>query len=240
MAAIIRRERAGPTTVLALGDIEREAAFIVAGAETQARRLITEAEARARVIAQQHETDAGKRGFAAGRQQGFEQAQREARETARREARDRITALTDALTAAIHEYEAAKHGLLAAAESGLVALALAIARRVCKIEAARTVDVTTANVRALLQLVQHQGDLELHVNPAQCELLAELAPAVADELGKAGHVRVVPDPSVAPGGGRIVAGAGIIDARIETQLDRLAAALCQAESPLDPATGGPA
>lgn len=226
MAGIVQRGQALKAAVLSLPDLEREAAFIVATAQAEGRRIVERAEARARAAEAEREAAAGRRGFAAGHAAGVEQARNETREAALKEARDRLKSLTDALAAAVREYDAAKHRLLGQAESGLITLALAIAQRICKQQAGAIPDVAVANVRALLDLVRHAGDLEVHLNPAQCDPLAQAVEDAARELGQARHVRIVPDASVSAGGCRLVAGDGHLDARIETQLDRIAASLC--------------
>jgi flagellar assembly protein FliH len=104
-------------------------------------------------------------------------------------------------------------------------LALAIARRVCKLPVETAPEAARANARHLLEAVQHDGDLELRVNPADCDTLRDVAAEVlrcGDELE---HVQVTADPAVAPGGCVLSTPDGRIDASIETQLQRIAEAI---------------
>jgi len=205
--------------------MEREGRDILARARAEAHRLLAETDVQARRAAETRRAAGYQQGLTEGRQQGLEQIRQEARQAVLRTAQAELTELKNALAAGLAEYERQRHGLLAQAESGLIRLAVAIARRVCKIAADGSAEPVRANVRALLEMVTHHGDLELHVNPVDGELLAGVVPELAQRIAGCAHVTLKPDPAVARGGCVLQTSDGVIDASVDAQLDRIAAAI---------------
>lgn len=226
MARVLRREEFASKPVFSFQDLEGQAQAVLEQARTQAQRIVTQSEQQARRHAAQLEQEAKPRGFAAGHQQGLEQARAEAAETALQEARQNVTHLTQALTTGLEALEEGKRRLLATAECGLLELALAIARRVCKHDAGASSEAARANARALLEMVQHQDDLELHLNPTDHDLLRDAAD-LNQVTNRFAHIEVLADPAVPRGGCVLQARNGTIDATLETQLDRVAKALVE-------------
>lgn len=230
MPGVIRKERVNAAPAFSFADLERQAADVLARARTQAAAILADAEARADALRAAREAEARERGLAEGRRQGLEQITREAAARAAADARERLNKLAAALEAALREFEQQRHNLLADAEHGLIELAVAIARRVCKRDAARAGDTAAANARALLALVQHQADAELLLNPDDHAALQESLNALIASTARLSHVKLAADEGVPRGGCRLRGVHGEIDATLETQLDRIAAALL-GESP---------
>jgi flagellar assembly protein FliH len=235
MGGVIRREHVVATAAFAFQDVEREAGEMLARARAQAEHLLADAEQRARESAEVRKRVAHQQGLDEGRQAGLTEIRKEARQAAVDAARAELTRLTHALSAGLAEYERNRRSLIALAETGLIELALAIARRVCKIEVAASGAPVRANARALLELVQHHEDVELRLNPAEVELLADLADEFTKQTTALGHVTITADPAVARGDCRLSTRAGTIDASIAGQLDRIAAALCTPDHSPSPA-----
>lgn len=224
------------TGAFSFRDVEREVAEMRTRARAEAERLLADAEQRAQQVAETRQRDAYQKGLAEGRQAGIEIVQKEARQAAVEAARTELARLTSALGAGLAEYERSRRSLLALAESGLIELAVAIARRVCKIQIEASAEPVRANARALLELVQHHEDLELHLNPADAELLADVATEFARRTAELGRVTIKTDVTVARGGCRLQTRAGTIDASITGQLDRIAEAICGSGSNTGPAS----
>ena len=231
MAGIIRRQTFRSQPAFSFEDLDGQRRAILAAAHAQARQIIADAERQARQRAAAIVAAARPQGLAEGRQAGLEQARREAAETAVQEARAELTRLGAALSSALEQFNESKRCLLARAESGLLELALAIARRVCRHEVGRSSETARANARALLEMVQHEADLELHLHPRDCETLRAALPELLGAIGRTPHVTLVPDQAVEQGGCVLHTRHGTIDARLETQLDRIAAALVGAGAP---------
>ncbi len=231
MAQIIRRNQVLRPPAFSFDDLESHAAAIRAAAQQQANAILQQARAEAQRIGAQLRKAAHEQGLAEGRAQGIDQIRRESLAQAQREARQSQAQISAALSAGLQSFEASKRRLLAAAESGLVAVAVAIARRVCKSLVGLSPESACANARYVLDLVRHDQDLELHVNPAELEAIRTHLQAV---LQQAEHVRLVADAAVEPGGCRLELRDGAIDAGIEAQLQHVADALLSRPESAEP------
>lgn len=235
MAGVIRAAGRGaaiatgarpPMSSFALPDLEAERAEILRRAHQEAAEIAARAREEAKTLARQAREAAYTEGFEQGRRDGHEQARREASEAALREARGELDRLRNALAAALREYERGRRDLLAAAETGLVRLALEIAERVCKLRVQSDPAVAAANVRSLLDLVGGEHDITLHVHPCELEAIDRVVTELSGELNALQHVKLVADQQLERGDCRLSTRHGTIDARLATQLDRIAAVLC--------------
>ncbi|MFQ5804920.1 MAG: FliH/SctL family protein [Phycisphaerae bacterium] len=225
MAGVLRREKFSSGPAFSFEDLEGKARAILAEARAQARQIVDRAEEEGRRRAAALEQEGYPRGLEEGRRQGFQQAHAQAAEGALQEAREELAQLARALAEALDTFEESRRRLLATAECGLLELSLAIARRVCKHDVGASSAAARANAGALLEMVKHEGDLELHLNPAECEALRNALPELIASTGRLAHVEIVADPAVQRGGCLLHARDGTIDASLETQLDHVAAAL---------------
>lgn len=228
MPGVIRRDIPLQTRVLSLDSIEQRAAQIVCAAEQRAQRL---AEEQRRAIEAAFESER-KRGYAQGLQEGRATGQEEMRAAAvaaaaqlRQEAKRDLDHLIGALTTAIGEIESERRHLLAEAEAGLLEVALAIGRRVCGLTVTQFPAPALPPVRELLAGLRNDVDVELHINPAERDSLEAAASELLAAAGRSQHVAIVADPDVPRGGARLISHEGTIDATIDAQLDRIAAAL---------------
>jgi flagellar assembly protein FliH len=222
---VIRRETYCSRPPFSFGDIERQARLVLDRADQQGREILRKARARGREDAEQARQEGYQAGLAEGRQDGLRQARAEAYQAALQEARQRLDQLAQALAAGLSEFESGKRRLTGLAEAGLIELALAIARRVCKLAVEISPEVARANARFLLESVQHDGDLELRVSPTEYETLRDVAAKVLQHAERLEHVEVRADPTVEPGGCLLTTRTGLIDASIETQVQRIAEAI---------------
>jgi flagellar assembly protein FliH len=230
VAGIIKREDTATARHFSFADLEAEARHLLDNARREAQAVVQRAEhqAAARVAAQRQA--AHEEGLRAGRTAGLEAIHREARAAVYDEYRARFESALAALTTGLREFEQHKRHLLAQAERGLITLALAVARRVCKTLPERSAAAAIANVRGVLELTGNQGDLELRVNPAELATLTDWTQAFVAECGRLTHVNLVADETVTQGGCVLRGREVTIDATIEGQLDRVAAALLDADT----------
>ena len=231
MAGVLRPAKFASRPAFSFEDLEGKARAVLDQAHAQTRQIVAHAEEEGRRRAAQLEKEAYPRGLEQGRREGFEQVRAEAADTALQEARQDLAQLVQALAAGLEAFEDSKRRLLASAECGLLELALAIARRVCKHDVGASSAAACANARALLKMVKHEGDLELHLDPAEYEKLCQAMPELVASTDRLTHVEVVADAAVRRGGCVLHTRDGTIDASVDTQLDRIAAALV--EKPLD-------
>jgi flagellar assembly protein FliH len=222
---VIKQGRLSHVPAFSFADVERQANEIISRAKAHAHKIVSESEGHIREVTEQHRHQGYEVGFKEGKVAGFETARQEARETAVQAAEAELKQLIDALTHGLQEYEQRKHTLLAGVEIHWVNLALSVARRVCKHTAEHAPEVVRANAQALLEMARHHGDIELHVNPTEHELVDIETPALAEHVRGLDHVMIVADPDVERGGCILKTKEGTIDARIATQLERIAQVL---------------
>lgn len=238
MGAVIKSPEFRSTPAFSFEDLEQRARNIIARAQADARQITSEAraaaertvgDAQARVhsIKEAHRREGYNDGFGQGRTEGKEQALRESRQSALAQARDEVAEVIQALNAGLSQFEQHKRHVLALGEAGLVQLAVAIARRVCKTLVERSPEPAVANARALLEMVGHDHDIRLHMNPTDHQLLDEIAIELVRSTAGLAHVDLVADPAVPRGGCVLQTRDGTLDADIAAQLDRIAAAICE-------------
>jgi flagellar assembly protein FliH len=233
MSRLIRHDAPTATASFRFHDYEREARAVLDSARDQAERLIADAHRQVAQLLSAQRRDGHAEGLELGRREGREQVLRDARQAglsaAVEAAKADVAQIERALRTALTDFERQKRSLIASAESGLIELALAIARRVCKSVAAATSHVAAENVRAVLEMVQNAHDVTIRLHPEDFARLAEIGQTLIADVSQHQHVNLAADPNVDRGGCILASSAGIIDARIETQLDRIAAALCQTD-----------
>ena len=225
MAGVLRRENLTSAPAFSFADVEAKAAQILRDANDQAQRLLADASATARQRAQQIEQEAKAEGFKKGCQDGQQEALVQGRQVAIDEARQSLNQLGQSIGTAIARFEEAKRRLVAQAETGVIKLAIEIARRVCKHDAGQSSAAAIDNARHLLEMVKHEADLELCLNPADAITLREVLPDVLAAAGHGSHADIIEDAAVPRGGVQLRSRSGSVDATLETQLERVAAAL---------------
>ncbi len=214
-----------PTVVLDLGDLQRQADRIIAAAEQEAERILEAARAAARDegVRIRAEAEAAGRvdGETAGRATGEERGRAEAMAAAEAS----LDRLQEAWIGALQEWSARRTADLAAAREDVVALGVAIAERIVHgtVEGDRAAAARQA--AAALELLSDAREVRVLVHPEDEAVVAEAMPRLAGAVGGAAHVSLGTDASVDRGGVVVRSGEGTVDARIETQLRRIAAAL---------------
>lgn len=121
------------------------------------------------------------------------------------------------------ELNGARMGFLKEAESQVVELSLAIARKVLMQEIQDGRYKIEPLVREALLSVPARQDVVVHLNPddhAQCDMVRD-----AGTTDKAGIVRFVADPSVQRGGCLLETPDGVVEATLETNMESVTEAL---------------
>jgi len=121
------------------------------------------------------------------------------------------------------ELEAARERALADAEPELRALALAVAGRVIG-RAVEAEPVAVAVAERALRRARLRRRLTLRAHPGDLGALGEALPRLR-ALAAPGELALAEDATVGRGGVRLETEAGEVDARVETQLEALAAEL---------------
>jgi len=208
-----------------LTDVLNEAKELIASQRAKADALVATAERKAASIREQAREAGRQEGLETGRQEGFEDGRREAFEQAKKDFAEQQASVVNACHKMINEIEAGRAGWEAAARRDLIDLAMAIARRVVHQVGQREREAVTANLEEAVCLVGARSDVAIIVNPADAEAAQVFAKSLTDRQEQWQHVRVVGEAEISPGGCCIRWDSGMVDATLETQLDRIEVAL---------------
>jgi type III secretion protein L len=121
----------------------------------------------------------------------------------------------------------ARDRMLRDAEREVIALALAIARKVLGREVAGGREAVVDLAAAALTEARTRRDVVLRVNPSDAAAIRASGERLSAALSGA-PFQVREDPSIEPGGAIVDTEGGRIDARVETQLEAIARALEEA------------
>lgn len=145
-----------------------------------------------------------KESFEAGRRQGEE------------DARSEITPVIQRMHASVAELTGLRSEMRRRAENDLVQLALLIARRVLHRELSVDPNALAALARVVFDRMTRAESYRITVHPVFAPAISAALPA-----GKAGTVRIEPDPSCAAGTLIVRSEEGLIDASVDSQLEEI-------------------
>ena len=214
-----------PLRSFSMTDIEVEAASLLQGAKARAKAILEQARSDSDKARREGYELGYKEGEKAGHAAGMDVGKREGREQAYAESRDRVGELAETLDASLRAFNADREGLAARAGGEVPHLAVAIAERIVKRAGAFDPNVCVANATAALRLVMRAHDVKLNVNPADYNLVKALLPELNHKWPALTHIELVEDSNITRGGCRVYTQGGLIDADLQTQLDRIAADL---------------
>jgi flagellar assembly protein FliH len=207
-----------------LADHMAEAHKIVADARNEARHIVGQA----KLESQRLRAEAQERGQAEGFEKGYAEALAAGREQGLAEATERFNRehgqLAASMARVIESIEQEKQDLLIAANREVLEFAVALATKVTHRVARMDRQAALANVEQALRLVGKKTDLIVRVHPVDAETLGRFAEELADRTNDLGHLKVVEDESISPGGAVVSSGppdAAQVDASIETQLEQI-------------------
>ena len=212
----------GPV-VLDLTDLGRQAERLREQVRAEGEAILEAARAEAAGLGAAAEAAAREAGFAEGRAEGFAAGEDAGREEARAAEAETLAAAAKLWEEAAAGVATTREGLAQEAESATLKLAVALAEKVV----ARHLDThPEAAVDALRDALTHVLEpvaATARVHPDDLAAAEHATPGLAGAGG--GAVRVVADEAVPRGGCVVEHGAGEIDARVETKLQRLAGLL---------------
>jgi flagellar assembly protein FliH len=139
---------------------------------------------------------------------------REGEAAGRSQAAAEAKAVTERAARAVAELAAYRPNLRKQAESDVVRLAIAIARRVLRREIAADPDALRGLVVAALEKLQAQEITRVKAHPSQAAPIAACIQSAAPNL----RVDILPEPSLEPGGLVFETNHGNLDASVESQL----------------------
>ena len=216
--------------VMDLSDLERQAERIIGDARARGQQIVDDAHKIAAEEAKRIKEEARKgghaEGFAAGESLGHQAGHDEAVKNVARALADLTGRWAQLLE--IIEQNLPTH--MADAKVDLIRLALAIAAKVTRQEPVKNRKVAEQTVAAALALVGAGRTVALHVHPDELETIEAYLPEILAKLRTVKGVEVKADESVTHGGCVARFGAGEVDARLETQIQRIADELLSAST----------
>ena len=222
---LVKASSAARADAFSFVDVERQAADTLAAARRQADEVLARARREAEAIrqraAEQGHEEGHAEGLAAGREEGAQAGRQEAFDQQAGELRQ----FAATLAAALAELELRHHALADAAADHVTRLALAVAEKITRRLGVIDPAVLRENVAAAAKLVTDAHAVRLAVHPEHAAALTDALPLLGVEWPALRDAEIVPDESIAPGGCRLSAAGGLIDADLQTQLDRLTAEL---------------
>jgi flagellar assembly protein FliH len=177
--------------------------------EAEAEALVAAAQARARAIEE------------AAQREGFSQGYREGLEAARAASAPGV----ELLGAAVRAAQEARARAVAGAEAELLALALALAERILHREVTAGPGEVAALARGLVERARERRGLVLRVHPEDYAGLLQARRTLLEGLPGEPDLRLEADPGVGRGGCLLETPSGILDGRLESQLEEALRAL---------------
>lgn len=208
-----------------MSDIEAGARQMLIRARRQAEELLATAQQEAEELKRIAHAEGLAEGRIEGQAKGCDEGQKSGHEQALNEGRAQLSELMTTLGSMVGQLDAARQDMEAAALSEVVALAVAIARRVTKRRGELDPQVLIANLSDAMSLVVHASDVHLVVHPSQRAILEATLPKLQMKWPNLRHVVMDEDESLAVGGCRITTCRGEVDADLGRQLDRIVAEL---------------
>jgi flagellar assembly protein FliH len=224
--------------VLDMGDLARQAERMLAGARSEAAAIL----ASARAEAQQLVDGADARGHSAGFERGMEEGQRsgeaQGREHAKQLWEQKFQEIASTWVGAVNQWESQRAAMLHEAREDVIRFAYAVAHRVVLRLVQSDPTIVQDQLAEALKLASRPAALEILINPDDRALAEESLPGLMSALGACEHSSIKDDPSITRGGCIIATAGGRVDARIDTQLDRIAAALVPEAQRIDRTQAG--
>jgi len=149
-----------------------------------------------------------------GTQAAYTQGYQDGAQAGQREAETQVKAVTERLAHSIDEITGLRQRLRHEAEADVVALSIAIARRVLHREITMDPEALLGLAKATLEKLDIRDLHRVRTHPESAPMLQELL----EKIGLPRRVEVVADPSLERGAVILETGRGMLDASVETQL----------------------
>jgi len=207
-------------------DIRRRCDEYVEQVRQQTREMLASAEAEAEALRRTAHAE----GFSAGRNEGMLRVDSQMAVVADRTAQERLRTTLPAMQAAAEMLRQERDRWLSAWEATAVRMSIAVAEKLIRHELKVNPELSTGMISAALELAIGSPQIRLKLHPDDLRRLGDNAEEVARSITSCGQATLVPDASITPGGCLIETQHGVIDARIESQLERIAAELLPIDS----------
>ncbi len=211
--------------VLDLGDLGRQAAKLRQIAEAKAEAILAAAREEAAQLTANAAAQGDERGHAEGLERGLAEGRAKGEAEARQARDEALKQLERQWRDKLDSFDAAHTAFLREARSAMLQLAVRLGEKVAHRTAETDAEVVLDQARDVLARVLEPASIDLRCCPADHAVLKDALPGLRERFANVAGVELREDEGISPGGLVLRNGSGQIDARIETQLDRLAALL---------------
>ncbi len=208
--------------VMDLGDLESRGKAVVAAANAEAESILSMAKAKRKQLLATAEKDGYDKGHHDGYEQGYIDGVVNGVEDARRDHSEVLKQLEDVWTAQLNDFESKRDLMLNQARTQVVELAAMLAQRVVHRVVELDPTIVVKQMEAVLSTITEPTRLVIAVNPDDIQVMQHSMNQLLERFATCEHAQVVSDPSLPKGS--VVASTttgGIIDASINTQLERV-------------------
>jgi flagellar assembly protein FliH len=195
--------------------------FSIKDVEDEAKQLVTSARVQADHVADAARTEGAEQGRREGYEAGLAQGQAEGREQALAEYREQLAVAAEALSRAQTEFASAQQEFQGLVLRDCVDLALAVARRITRLQAQCDPQVLMTNLEQAVKLVVGSRCFRIAFHPHDRAAMDSALEQLKVSYPSLENSRLIEDATLSRGGCRIYTETGLIDADIESQLDRL-------------------
>lgn len=208
--------------VMDLGDLESRGKAVVAAANAEAESILNMAKAKRKQLLATAEKDGYDKGHRDGYEQGYIDGVVNGVEDARRDHSEILKQLEDVWTTQLNDFESKRDQMLNQARTQVVELAAKLAQRVVHRVVELDPTIVVKQMEAVLSTITEPSRLVISVNPDDIQIMQHSMSQLLERFATCEHAQVVSDPTLPKGS--VVASTptgGIIDASINTQLERV-------------------
>lgn len=127
----------------------------------------------------------------------------------------------------INELQTSRMGILKSSEEEMLKIVFAFARSILKVEPLAQPEIVLKNIDQALNRVSEVDKVVMRINMRDKSMCQAHKDQFLGRLTSVSELRIVEDPTLAPGGIKIETGVGTIDATIESQARELEKALLE-------------
>ena len=233
-----KRPVSGDPPVMKLADIAAQANDIILDARKTAAKIKAEARANAEIAKQQAYRNGHAEGLTEGRAQGAREGASQAIDQARTQAKEQSKQFVDLVGVVLAGLDEASEARYKLAADEVLAFAVDLSEKIVGRLARTDLSVARTNLIKAMKLAHADGEIIVAVNPVQLQGLTRDFAEFVEAVDASSRARLVGDAQVAPGGVKVTTARGVIDATVQTQLDKVARALSAGGLVGSPETGG--
>jgi len=185
------------------------------------RKMVADAHEEAVEIRKSAQEQGQTDGYTAGVEQAKQEFDKKVQALAREQAGDQLKTTLPALQQAIENLKNERECWLAEWETAAVRVSVMIAEKVLRDQIEKHPQISQTILSDVLQLAAGTPKMKLKLHPRDLKQMGELAEEFVTSLTGCAEVELIADDEISAGGCVIETHHGVIDARLETQLERI-------------------